>query len=308
MSTERDGNDLRVFEGPDGRHLEVAVVGPPTGRTVVFHHGTPGTASLVRFFDDVAEEFGLYVIAVSRPGYGASTRREGRNVGSTVEDVHAVLDALGRDRYLAVGWSGGGPHAIACAALDASRCVGAWSLAGVAPMDADFDWTEGMGPENLEEFALAREAGPAYEAFMAETAAVFATATPETVIELFGGLLSPVDRAALADETVRDLMASSMRESFATGWRGFYDDDREMFEPWGFDVAAITTPVAIWYGEHDLMVPPTHGRWLGDAIPTATTTYFANDGHVSLVIDHGRDLATALSDPAYAGADPDLDR
>lgn len=304
MTNQHDGYDLRVIDGPDGRQLEVASIGPITGRTVVFHHGTPGTASLVRLFEDVVEEFGLFVVAVSRPGYGASTRRAGRVVGSVVEDVHAALDALGRDRYLAVGWSGGGPHALACAGLGAPRCLGAWSLAGVAPMDADFEWTEGMGPENVEEFALAREAGPAYEAFMAETAAAFAAATPESVVALFGGLLSPVDRAALAGEASRELMASAMHEAFAAGWRGFYDDDRAMFEPWGFDLATVSVPVAIWYGEHDLMVPSTHGRWLGGAIPTASASYFPDDGHVSLVIDHGRDLAAALSDPAFAGADP----
>lgn len=304
MSNNHDGFIERVIDGPDGRRLEVASIGPVTGRTVVLHHGTPGTASVVRLLADVVESFNLFVVSVSRPGYGASTPWAGRAVGSVVEDVHAALDALGRDRYLAVGWSGGGPHALACAALGAPRCLAAWSLAGVAPVDADFDWTEGMGPENLEEFALAREAGPAYETFMAETAAAFAAATPASVIPLFGGLLSPVDRAALDGEDVRSLMAASMREAFATGWRGFYDDDRAMLKPWGFDLAAIAVPVAIWYGEHDLMVPPTHGRWLGGAIPGATTAYFADDGHVSLVLKHGRDLATALNDPAYAGADP----
>ena len=304
MSNHHDGYIERVIDGPGGRRLDVASIGPVTGRTVVLHHGTPGTASLVRLVADVVDEFNLFVVSVSRPGYGASTRRAGRAVGSVVEDVHVALDALGRDRYLAVGWSGGGPHALACAALGAPRCVAAWSLAGVAPVDAGFDWTDGMGPENLEEFALAREAGPAYEAFMAETAAAFAAATPSSVIALFGGLLSPVDRAALDGEDVRSLMAASMREAFATGWRGFYDDDRAMLKPWGFDLAAIAVPVAIWYGEHDLMVPPTHGRWLGATIPDATSSYFADDGHVSLVLKHGRDLATALNDAAYAGADP----
>ena len=303
--TTNPGADVRVLDGPDGRRLEIASIGPVTGRTVVFHHGTPGTASLVALFGDLAEEFGLFLVGVSRPGYGASTRLAGRVVDSVVEDVHAALDALGRDRYLSVGWSGGGPHAIACAASGAPRCLAAWSLAGVAPMDADFDWTAGMGPENLEEFALAREGGPAYDEFMEVVAAAMSAATPETVIETFGGLLSAVDEAALAGEDARTMMAASMREAFASGWRGFYDDDRAMFEPWGFDLGAVSVPVAVWYGEHDLMVPPTHGRWLSGAIPGASTAYFPDDGHVSLVFNHGRDLAAALADPAFAGADPE---
>ena len=304
MTNERARYDERVIDGPDGRLLEVATIGPPSGRTVVFHHGTPGAATLVRLFEDVATEFELFVTCVSRPGYGGSTRREGRVVASVVDDVHAALDALGRGRYLSVGWSGGGPHSLACAVLGAPRCLAAWSLAGVAPMDVDFDWTDGMGPENLEEFALAREGGPAYETFMVEAAASFAAATPDTVVELFGGLLSPVDRAALEPVADRSVLAEAMERAFATGWRGFYDDDRAMFEPWGFDLTANATPVAIWFAEHDLMVPSTHGRWLSSHVAMATASYFADDGHVSLVCAHRSELAAALAEPTYAGASP----
>ncbi len=82
------------------------------------------------------------------------------------------------------------------------------------------------------------------------------------------------------------------------------DDDRAMFEAWGFDLAADVAPVAIWFGEHDLMVPSTHGRWLSSHVPMATASYFANDGHVSLVSEHRGELAVALADPTYAGASP----
>ncbi len=289
--------DERVIVGPSGRQLQVGTIGPNAGRTVVFHHGTPGTASLAAMFVDVVEEFGLYLVSVSRPGYGASTRNEGRVVASVVADVDAALDELGRDRYVSVGWSGGGPHAIACAALD-PRCTAAWSLAGVAPMDVDFDWTEGMGPENLEEFALARAGGPAYEAFMAQAASAFGAATPATVVSLFGGLLADVDQRALEPEATRALLAASMREAFRMGWRGFYDDDRAMFEPWGFDLGAIRVPVAIWYAGEDLMVPASHGRWLAEHVATASPTFYPADGHVSLVTEHVRELAAAIADAA----------
>ncbi len=287
-----------VIAGPGGRQLEVATIGPPSGRTVVFHHGSPGTASLVQMFEDVVDDFDLHVVGVTRPGYGASARDEGRSVSSVVEDVHAALDALGRDRYVSVGWSGGGPHSIACAALGAPRCTASWSLAGVAPIDADFDWTEGMGPENLEEFALAREGGAAYEAFMAAAGAAFSAATSATVVSLFGGLLSTVDQRALEPESTRELMAASMRDAFASGWRGFYDDDQAMLAPWGFDLDAITVPVAVWFASEDLMVPPTHGRWLAAHVPTATASFYPADGHISLVGAHLRELAAAIADAA----------
>lgn len=278
----------REIECPDGRSLDVATIGEPSGDTVFFHHGTPGSSPMVASLGALAER-GLFVVTFSRPGYGSSTRREGRRVASVADDVRVALDALGRHEYASVGWSGGGPHALACAALD-ERCVAAWSIAGVAPIGVDFDWTAGMGPENLEEFALAIEGGEAYERYMAEAGAQFADATSDNVVELFGGLLSAVDRDVLADLNVREVMAESMRHAFASGWRGFYDDDRTFFSPWGFNPATITVPVSIWYGDEDLMVPPTHGAWLASHVGTATVHHFADDGHLSLLTRHSDQL------------------
>jgi pimeloyl-ACP methyl ester carboxylesterase len=278
-----------------GRTLEVATVGDSAGDTVVVHHGSPGDASGVSMLGALAAD-GFFLVSVSRPGYGESTRREGRRVADVVGDVDAVLDALGRATYQSVGWSGGGPHSLACAVMDPTRCVGAWSLAGVAPIDVDFEWTEGMAPENVAEFALAREGGPAYEAHIAGIGEVFATATADNVIGLFGELLTPVDRAALADEARRAQLAASCRRAFAHGIGGFLDDDRAFFAPWGFDVADAAVPVAIWYGDRDAMVPPTHGAWLAAHSAHATVMHRPDEGHVSLVVNHLNHLSAALRD------------
>ena len=280
-----------LVDATDGRVLEVTTQGDPSGRTVLFHHGSPGSSSLISFFDDVTYEVNLFFVSISRPGYGASTRLEGRSIAAVVEDARTVLDHLGRDEYVAAGWSGGGPHALACAALDRPRCRAAWSLAGVVPIDVDFDWTAGMGPENVEEFALSLQGGPEYEAMMVQSAREFSTATPENIISLFGGLVSDVDKRALQNDAARAALAYSCRHAFANGWHGFYDDDRAFFSPWGFDPTAITAPVGVWYGDEDLMVPSSHGKWLGDHLPTASVTHLAAEGHVSLIINHVDELA-----------------
>ena len=196
---------------PDGRDLQVATAGDPAGRTVFFHHGTPGSVRLVEYVEPVAADGDLFVVTMSRAGYSTSTRREGRNAASVVADVDAVLDALGRDDYLAVGWSGGGPHALASAALGAPRCRAAFCLAGVAPIDAGFNWTEGMGPENAEEFDLALRGGQEFEDYVALTTAVMAEMTAENAIEMMGGLLSEADAAALAPLRAREVFAASSR-------------------------------------------------------------------------------------------------
>lgn len=284
----------QMIESPDGRALQVGTIGNPEDPTVFFHHGTPGSASLVRTIEGVATMADVFLVTMSRAGYGTSSRQEGRNVAAAAADTRTVLDALGRDSYVAVGWSGGGPHALACAALDAPRCTAAWSLAGVVPMSADIDWTEGMGRENLEEFALAQRGGPEYEAMIELQGTVLGEATVDNVVELFGGLLSEPDKATLATHEARELFADSLRQGFVAGWRGFYDDDQAMMGEWGFDPCAISVPVAVWFGDQDLMVPPAHGGWLVQNVATSSTHHYPAEGHLSIIANHLDELATDI--------------
>jgi pimeloyl-ACP methyl ester carboxylesterase len=128
-----------VIPTPDGRDLEIAAVGDRDGRTVFFHHGTPGSAPMVRTLAAMANERGYFIVTTSRAGYGLSSRRAGRSAADVVSDVRVALDDYGRGDYVALGWSGGGPHALACAALDRPRCTGVITLAGVTQATDDCD-------------------------------------------------------------------------------------------------------------------------------------------------------------------------
>jgi pimeloyl-ACP methyl ester carboxylesterase len=251
---------------------------------------------LVKMLAPLVDDGRLFLVTTSRAGYGASSRLADRDVASVVDDARVALDAARRDDYVVVGWSGGGPHALACAALDAPRCRAAWSLAGVVPTNLDFDWTEGMGPENVEEFALSKEGGPEYEAHIAAYGEAFSVVTPDEVVALFGGLLSEPDKAVFESEARREEFVASLHQGFEYGWWGYFDDDQAMMKGWGFDPTSITVPVAVWFGDHDLMVPRTHGEWLAANLPTASRHFFQDDGHVSLVTDHLGELSAAILD------------
>src|SRR5205085_740620 len=132
--------------GAGGRSIEVLTAGDPDGIALLFHGGSPSAVAEFPTLDEVAAEHGLHLVSYSRPGYGASTPRpaSGRYADDVEESV-AVLDHLGVDDFLTVGWSGGGPRALACAALLPGRCRAAASLAGVAPFGAEgLDWFDGM--------------------------------------------------------------------------------------------------------------------------------------------------------------------
>ena len=277
---------MRYLTTTDGRQLELLSLGDPDGFGLLFHHGTPGAAPLARFLEPLALQRGYRVVAMSRAGYGKSDRRQGRAICDVVPDATNALDFLDMSSYLSVGWSGGGPHALACGALDAPRCRGVVSLAGVAPYSGTFEWTEGMGPENIEEMNLALKGGDEYEAHIKSVSDAGREVTVDSVIELFGGLLSPVDKDALADDQARSQLAEAMRYSGVISHYGFLDDDQAFLRPWGFDLSDVQTPTEIWFGDHDLMVPPTHGNFLAAAIPAARRVHLPDEGHVSLITRH----------------------
>jgi pimeloyl-ACP methyl ester carboxylesterase len=217
-------------------------------------------------------------------------------VADVAGDVVAVLDRLGHDRFVTLGWSGGGPHALACAALLPGRCAAAATLAGVAPYDAGgLDWLAGMGPENVTEFTAAA-AGPAVlDAFLDQEAAGLAEVTGAEVAAALGGLVPPVDVAALTGEFAESV-AEGFRAALSSGTSGWRDDDLAFVRPWGFDVSAIGVPVSVWQGGQDRMVPPSHGAWLAANVPGARARLDPDAGHVSMLQAAGAildDLVTA---------------
>ena len=293
-----------VVETPDGRRLEVLAAGPPDGLAFVFHTGTP--AGLVAFppMVEAAAVRGLRTVQYARPGYGGSTPLPGRTVADAAGDVAAILDALGHDAFVTAGWSGGGPHALACAALLPGRCRSAASIAGVAPHEADgLDWLDAMGPENVEEFGAAAAGEGPLTAFLEEAAAGLRAVTAPEVAAALGGLAPEVDVAALTSDFAQ-FLASTFRASVASGIAGWRDDDLAFVRPWGFGLE-IATPVAIWQGGQDRMVPYDHGRWLADHIPGARAHLVPGEGHLSLPLtDFGAILDDLLAPLADRQATP----
>lgn len=285
-------------ETADGRTLEVLISGPDDGLPLLFHWGTPQGAVPFGILERPAVARNLRVISYSRPGYGASSpRREGAatTVTDDVADAAAVLDHLGLHDFVTLGWSGGGPRALACAALLPSRCLAAASGAGVAPANAaGLDFLAGMGPENIEEFEAAMAGPQALGDWLSREAPATFAVTAKDVIASFGELLPEVDKAAMTGE-LAERTAESLRRAGQQGIVGWRDDDLTLIRPWGFDLAAIEVPVSVWQGAQDKMVPYAHGVWLTEHIPGARAHLYQNEGHISLVMQMDRLLDDLLA-------------
>jgi len=252
---------------------------------LIYHHGTPAAGPIPSEMLAAADTHGLVIAELVRPGYGESTRQPGRSVADVAPLVAALADHLGHERFVTVGWSGGGPHAIATAALLPQRCMAAMSLAGVAPYAVPgLDFLDGMGEDNIAEFGAALESAESLEAFLSEAAEALRDVTGDQVIDAMRSLLPAVDQAHLTGEAAEE-MAAELRWSLAHGIWGWYDDDIAFTLPWGFDLGAISVPVQVWQGTDDLMVPFAHGQWLAAHVGGADPRLVESEGHLSLAGD-----------------------
>jgi pimeloyl-ACP methyl ester carboxylesterase len=266
---------------PDGRHLDVQVSGPADGLPLVFHHGTPGAATPMRALERAAHARGLRLVTTSRPGYGDSTRQPGRSVVDVVADTEAVLASLGAERCVTMGWSGGGPHTLACGArLGAAAAV--LVVAGVAPYEADgLDWMAGMGEENIVEFSAALQGEDHLRSLLRQQGEALRDIRADDIVTSMESLLPDVDRAALTGEFGEDI-AASFREAVRVSVDGWLDDDLAFAKPWGFSMTEIEVPTMIWQGSADLMVPFAHGQWLASRLPAASVHLEDGEGHLSI--------------------------
>ena len=276
---------------PDGRTLHIYDEGDPNGHAVVFQHGTPACGRLHPHDIEDACARGIRLIGFDRAGYGGSSAKFGRSFGDAAADVADLLDTLGADRFATWGHSGGGPHALACAALLPDRCVAAATLASPAPYGAEgLDFLDGMGELNVQEFQQLFEGSPEeHEQAVIRSQEELFSGGPDGMREAMLSVLSPVDQEAMTAEFA-EWGFRVMSEGAATRIEGWRDDDLACVKPWGFEVSEIRVPVLLLHGTEDLMAPVAHGRWLAQRIPGVKAEISETEGHLTLLRDRVSDV------------------
>jgi pimeloyl-ACP methyl ester carboxylesterase len=272
----------QVVALPDGRTVVVECSGASSGMPVFLLHGTPGSRSGPRPRAGLLYRLGIRLISYDRPGYGDSAPQSGRTVADAAADVRAIANALDLPRFGVVGRSGGGPHALACAALLGDRILSAAVLVGLAPSNAeDLDWYAGMTESNIEEYAAADD--PAVLRKIVTRHVEGIRDDPESLLEFLIPKLATGDERVVSDVAMRRLLAASYAEAVRDSPEGWIDDVVALRRPWGVDLSRVKAPVLLWHGADDMFSPVAHTRWLAKTIPGATLKVQPGAAHFEAV-------------------------
>jgi pimeloyl-ACP methyl ester carboxylesterase len=265
---------IRVMNGD--RVLAVQWWGDPEGHPVFLMHGMPGSRIGPRPRGIMLERMGIKLISYDRPGYGMSDRHPGRTVASAGEDVERIATELGIEKFAVVGRSGGGPHALACAARLPNRVQRVAVLVSPAPPDAaGLDWSKGMGRLNTDDFAdvdrdiADASAGATPEAVNLALRAAAIREDPDSLIRHLQPELSATDRRFVEDRAIRNLLLATYTEAVREGSSGWIDDAVALRSPWDFKFGDVLCPVLLWHGGEDRFAPASHTVWMAERLRSA---------------------------------------
>jgi pimeloyl-ACP methyl ester carboxylesterase len=286
---------VELFQTADGRILEYLEVGDSTGRPVVFLHGTPGTAGSADLLDDAACRHGVRLLALSRPGYGATTTTAPGLV-SVGQDVGELTNGLGVGEFAVVGVSGGGPFALAVGATLPTRVRHILVAAGPAPYHEIAP--EVLEPEDVEALALLA-AGDVDAAVATVTAGVrrdfdSLTALPPGEFQwAFSAMFPPTEHYFDTRPEGRAMVFADAHRALAR-YDGFVRDNLSWNGPWDIDLGDVVAPVLLSYGGADALAAPSHGEWLAARLHTSRLIIHATADHGEVCFGLGDWLFGAL--------------
>jgi pimeloyl-ACP methyl ester carboxylesterase len=273
--------DLTTGDGRVLHAYDVGTTGHPDELAVLWHGGTPNTGAPPEPLFEAARSLGIRWIGYDRPSYGRSSPHRGANVASAASDAGQVADYLAVERFAVFGHSGGGPRALACAALLADRVPAAVSVSALAPWPAaGLDHFAGMADGTARELRAAARGRAELERVLAEN-------------EFDPAAFIAADYAAL--DGTWSWFNGIVQAATIDGPDGMIEDDLGSMAPWGFDLALITTPTLIMHGTDDRMVPSSHAEWLAAHCPAAELRLVRGEGHVS-VLNSGSEALGWLRD------------
>ena len=278
-----------LIELSDGRHLSFYEYGVDTGNPVFYFHGFPGSHLDTEIFnaDELARKFNLRIIACDRPGYGDSESDPDRALLDWPDDVVAVADHLNLDNFSVLGYSGGGPYALACAYKIPDRLDQVVVVSGMAPFDAN------MAKNGMSMFI------PKMPGFLQNVIlngmAKSIKEDPEELITKMNKNIPAIDQEAMKDPVIKQAFINLIGEAFKQGSGGSKTDAEIYKSEWGFELEQINHPIQSWHGEADLNILIETAEDVASKLPNCKFESFPNQAHISIMAQYNEKILSIFS-------------
>jgi pimeloyl-ACP methyl ester carboxylesterase len=262
----------------DGRSLCFSAIGPPTGWPVFYCHGAIGTpVETTVDLHEIVERVGVRYIAPSRPGVGDSDPQPGRTILDFADDIAALADHLGIDRFSLLGVSAGGPYALGIAHRLRARVDRIALCSALSPFCQPHR-TPGLQRRiGLPLKALA--AAPGLACTLGDTVLPLLGRHPRLITAVIAAHAAPCERARLESGIERGAASASFLDATRGGVSGLIEDYLTYAHGWGFDPAEVATEVQLWHGAGDPLVPVEHALQLAAALPYCRVFVDPDEGH-----------------------------
>ena len=263
----------------DRRQLGGAEYGNPQGRPVLLFHGQPGNR-LFHPSSDETRRAGVRLIVPERPGYGLSSFQAGRKLLDWSGDVLAIADHFGIQQFEVIGFSGGGPYALACAYAIPKRLVRVCLVSGAPPMDIH-EIRRQMLPLARINYGLTQFAKPLMR-LVFQVYWRHARKKPNEFIDMMLKQAPEVDQKVLNEPDVLGRMREVWVENLRVDSYGYVYDAEILMNPWGFELEEITIPVELWWGAQDANVPVVVMEYFAAKLPKCTQNILREAGHFGI--------------------------
>lgn len=290
MPRLRDANHSRCEPIPGGGKLGVAQYGRPDGRPTFYFHGLPGSRLEASLADRIANDLGIRIVSIDRPGMGLSTFRPERKISDIAFDAERLADALGIGKFSVLGVSGGAPYALACGIRLPGRVTRIGLVCPAGPFAekryrSAMDWKLKLVPY------LAVRTPDCFRKVLRMVSRIMMSDPERFLLRLAGRAGSPDREVILANTS---LFSANLREAFRGGEAGAVRDAELLFRQWGFQPSEATQPVFLWHGGRDRIIPQDVGIRLSEEIPNCHSIFPPEEGHFSLPLGRVGEILSTL--------------
>lgn len=281
----------QILELKDGRKLGFAEYGDPKG-IPVFHFNGSGGSRLERPSDlSILTDLGVRYISTDRPGHGNSSPQQNRTLLDWPEDITALANHLGINKFHVLGWSAGGSYALACAFKMKERVISGAIVSGLAPPDRPNPYEGYKG--FLKLLMILGRKFPRLVYVFRRMAAKQINKPKGNIGDKFVKSLPPIDQKPFENPAIKEMLIADIKEGYKQGGDGPAQDDIIINSSWNFDLKDIQTRIDIWQGDTDKNVPVNQGKYQAELLPNNNFILMKGKGHMFL-LEEWKNVLTQL--------------